>query len=266
MTNRYLLTCLLLSFGAHAALLVMWPPPKLTPVTPVEISFIQLSSPSPVAVKSEESKPATRKMTTAPKSNPVEPSPVKQKLAPTPEPPSLEQILKKPEPLLPAEAEEVPKSVEGAAPQLLPAEVERAAPRSKIKEHVVVSPAGQAATTVIAVGDGYAGPLVGDSVSATGKADSSFVAAAPAYAKNPPPPYPRMARKRGLEGDVVLLVLVSDLGKVLNVEVESSSGHQVLDRAALQSVRKWRFHPASREGVCLQAEVRVPVRFRLVSG
>lgn len=90
-------------------------------------------------------------------------------------------------------------------------------------------------------------------------------AASPA-AGNPVPEYPWLARRRGIEGEVVLSVEVLPSGEPERVRVESSSGHRVLDRAALESVRRWRFEPALRGGRAVPEVVRVPVRFELRRG
>ncbi|RMD68336.1 MAG: energy transducer TonB, partial [Gammaproteobacteria bacterium] len=80
---------------------------------------------------------------------------------------------------------------------------------------------------------------------------------------NPKPRYPRLARRRGLEGEVLLEVKVGSAGLPLRVRVVRSSGHPVLDRAALEAVSRWRFAPARRGGIPVTATTRIPVRFRL---
>ncbi|NVJ92913.1 MAG: energy transducer TonB [Methylocystaceae bacterium] len=87
----------------------------------------------------------------------------------------------------------------------------------------------------------------------------------PAYLKNPPPPYPKKAKSRRQEGIVELRVWVSEKGSVLRLQLFKTSGHPMLDRAALTTVEKWRFLPAKRNGVAVQSEVIVPIRFNLKS-
>ena len=87
----------------------------------------------------------------------------------------------------------------------------------------------------------------------------------PAYRYTPAPRYPMLARERGLEGVVVLTVLVRPDGRVEDARVASSSGAAVLDEAALAAVRTWLFAPATRGGRPVESIVEVPVKFALRS-
>lgn len=80
---------------------------------------------------------------------------------------------------------------------------------------------------------------------------------------NPLPRYPLMARRRGLEGRVVLRVRVGPEGSVRAVAVAESSRHAVLDEAAVAALKHWRFEPARRAGIPVAAAVDVPITFRL---
>ena len=55
------------------------------------------------------------------------------------------------------------------------------------------------------------------------------------------PEYPEAARLAGVSGRVVLRLAIGRRGRVEDVELIESSGHPLLDRAALRSVRLWRF-------------------------
>lgn len=57
----------------------------------------------------------------------------------------------------------------------------------------------------------------------------------------PTPHYPRLARMRGLEGEVVIQLAVNSKGVPVKTELVHSSGHAVLDQAALEGLKKWRF-------------------------
>jgi len=84
-------------------------------------------------------------------------------------------------------------------------------------------------------------------------------------AGNPRPRYPKSARRRGIEGRVVLVVRVGSDGTPSSVKVGTSSGHDSLDRAALEAVENWRFQPATRAGVPVPGTVEVPITFRLLA-
>jgi protein TonB len=68
------------------------------------------------------------------------------------------------------------------------------------------------------------------------------------WAGNTAPPYPAMARRLGEEGEVRLDVHVGPDGSVLEVRLKKSSGSALLDRTAIETVKKWRFSPAAVEG------------------
>lgn len=88
-------------------------------------------------------------------------------------------------------------------------------------------------------------------------------ASKPLYDLNPPPKYPRAAYRRNYQGTVKLDVRVTVDGSAAEVRIAQSSGYAILDRCALNTVRKWRFSPARRGGRPFEMWVEVPVRFEL---
>jgi protein TonB len=68
------------------------------------------------------------------------------------------------------------------------------------------------------------------------------------WSGNEPPGYPAMARRLGDQGEVRLDVHVSSDGKVLEVRLSQSSGSKLLDQTAIETVKKWRFVPATVDG------------------
>ena len=83
------------------------------------------------------------------------------------------------------------------------------------------------------------------------------------YARCPAPPFPDEARKAKISGTVLLLVEVDENGRPSSIAVRRSSGHEVLDAAALRAVRTWRFDPARLGGKPVGARLEIPVRFVL---
>jgi len=87
--------------------------------------------------------------------------------------------------------------------------------------------------------------------------------AVPLYRINPAPKYPKLARRRGYQGTVVLEVLVDRDGRVGDLRVSKSSEYKILDRAAMASVKGWAFVPGMRGDQKVEMWVRVPIRFQL---
>jgi protein TonB len=83
------------------------------------------------------------------------------------------------------------------------------------------------------------------------------------YLRNPAPDYPVAAQKRGLEGQVVLKVHVLASGQPDSVTVAKTSGHQILDEAALKAVTQWAFAPARRGQTAIDGWVQVPLNFKI---
>ena len=75
--------------------------------------------------------------------------------------------------------------------------------------------------------------------------------------------YPLVARRMGIQGRVVLNVEVLAEGVSGQISVAQSSGHEMLDRAALESVKTWRFVPARRGGMPFTKWFKVPIAFSL---
>jgi periplasmic protein TonB len=69
------------------------------------------------------------------------------------------------------------------------------------------------------------------------------------------------ARLATLEGVVVLAVLVRSDGSAGDVRVRTTSGDQALDAAAVRAAETWRFRPATRDGVPVEAWAIIPVRY-----
>jgi protein TonB len=76
------------------------------------------------------------------------------------------------------------------------------------------------------------------------------------------PDYTEEARRRGVEGDVELEIVVRADGSVGNVKVIRGLGSG-LDQRAADAVRQWRFSPAKRFGTPVDVMVEVAVEFKL---
>ncbi len=79
----------------------------------------------------------------------------------------------------------------------------------------------------------------------------------------PPPRYPHESRRKREQGTVLLAVLLSTDGTVIDVRVARSSGHARLDEAARSAVRRWRWSPTIRGGTAVQIRGTVEIPFVL---
>ncbi|MCT7944899.1 energy transducer TonB [Shewanella septentrionalis] len=87
--------------------------------------------------------------------------------------------------------------------------------------------------------------------------------AKPLFATAPPQPtYPRIARKKGLEGTATIEVMFNELGEQLALTLVKSSGFSLLDQAAIAAVENWQF-AAPTPRLASHYKVRVPIRFAL---
>nr|WP_275666698.1 energy transducer TonB [Vibrio tubiashii] len=77
------------------------------------------------------------------------------------------------------------------------------------------------------------------------------------------PKYPRLARKRGIEGIALYEIWLDEDGKQVKQVLISSSGTDMLDKSALTAIKKWRFSPHSVDGQKMAHRVQIPVRFKL---
>jgi len=77
------------------------------------------------------------------------------------------------------------------------------------------------------------------------------------------PVYPFRARKKGLEGDVVLEVAVSGTGKPVSCVVINSSGFEDLDKAAEESIMASLFYPGTVGGESTVSSLKITIRFQL---
>ena len=83
------------------------------------------------------------------------------------------------------------------------------------------------------------------------------------YLQNPKPVYPPASKRLGEQGKVIVRVLIGVDGNAQDAEVKTSSGYERLDRAALETVRKWRYVPGKRAGVPEAMWFDVPIHFVL---
>ena len=78
-----------------------------------------------------------------------------------------------------------------------------------------------------------------------------------------PPVYPRIAKEEGWEGIVLVRVLVQTSGLPGQITIQKSSGHEILDEAAIEAIRQWRFTPAMDGNFPIKKYLQIPLNFGL---
>lgn len=85
----------------------------------------------------------------------------------------------------------------------------------------------------------------------------------PRAMEQPAMTYPAEAKRRGVEGYVLLSVLIDRDGQVERVRVLESEPAGVFDDVASSSIRRWRFRPAEYQGREVKVWARQKIRFDL---
>ena len=76
-----------------------------------------------------------------------------------------------------------------------------------------------------------------------------------------PPLYPSNARSAGIEGTVVLEVLIDEEGHVQDITVKK--GPPLLARAAIDAVKQWRYQPCLLDDSPVRVTTQISISFRL---
>tara|TARA_R110001599_G_scaffold291390_1_gene494922 strand:- start:1819 stop:2682 length:864 start_codon:yes stop_codon:yes gene_type:complete len=224
-----------------------------TPMTPPEEVVKAVQPPPPPPRQAPRIKPvvttpyAARKIAVVPEVSPsrvqtAEKAPAKAVPLPKAKPPEakITEVAAKP----------VEKIVAKPIPKAMKPPEQRPVP--EIAKKPVTEPVLEPAKKLVAVA-----PAVGQN---EGEDDSTVIHKA-RYRHQVPPSYPRRALDLGQQGTVTLHAEVLPSGDPRELKIAKSSGHRLLDMAALAAVKKWKFEPTSVNGSAIVSWVRVPVNF-----
>lgn len=77
------------------------------------------------------------------------------------------------------------------------------------------------------------------------------------------PRYPKVAERNGLEGIVILKVLINEQGVVVQTKITEVRGFRGFGGAAVQAVRQWRFRPAMIKETPVSVWCTQEIRFEI---
>lgn len=83
----------------------------------------------------------------------------------------------------------------------------------------------------------------------------------PKLIKRVAPKYPDIARKAGIEAMVVINFIVDEKGLPTNIKV--IKGHPMLNEAAIEAIKKYKFEPGYQRDKPVKVKWQIPIRFRL---
>ena len=75
--------------------------------------------------------------------------------------------------------------------------------------------------------------------------------------------YPPWAKSHGLKGTVKMKIHISANGEALDVTVITSSGHEILDEAAVEMMKNAKFAPARRGDKPIESTPTISYKFTL---
>jgi len=78
-----------------------------------------------------------------------------------------------------------------------------------------------------------------------------------------PPQYPFLAKRDGIEGRVVLRIVVDSEGNAKEAEVDSAEPEGIFEEAALKVVERYKFRPAMKGGKPVNCIVKLPISFTM---
>ncbi|MDR1010986.1 MAG: energy transducer TonB [Opitutaceae bacterium] len=84
----------------------------------------------------------------------------------------------------------------------------------------------------------------------------------PSVVRRDDPVYPRAMEKSGLVGEVVMKFVVDKNGNVTNPVVVRSN-NPGFEKAAIESVLKWKFKPGMKDGAPVDTSMQIPITFEL---
>ena len=94
--------------------------------------------------------------------------------------------------------------------------------------------------------------------------DGKSLKFSPIFTKHIMPTYPEYARRRGLEGFVILQFIVDINGRVVEPSVQQANPQGYFETAAIRAIKQWRFSPGRNDkGTPVPCRLQMRIDFRL---
>lgn len=257
--RRY--TCAaIISFGAHAALVSQFDEQKAfampvgTQASTISLQFVK--APSASALKKSQIQPTE---STNLKSS-SEPKPPTTKAA---QPVANKKPVTKPKSVTKPLPVKKKKSIDKQTVVKKEIEKKPVSKRSVVKEPSITKPQPKAKVEPVIEKEltAQASPA---SSAKQGVSEKPILIEQPSFLAPPTKPrYPRLAQRRGIEGTAMYEIWLDENGQQIKQNLLSSSGASMLDQAALEAIKKWKFSPRKINGTSIAHRVQVPIRFKL---
>jgi periplasmic protein TonB len=211
-----------------------------------------------------------------------EPPPILVSILPAPPPPPPPPLASAPSEARAEKPVEVPVEIQPKPESIRPDSIKRPQETKKPKPRNLPTPPPARPAEAPGVSGGVVGGSEGGTVGGTlggvdggklggvvgGQGDApvpaSQVAVPPVLLSDVRPKYPPIARARGVEGLVVVEVIIDHEGHVESDSVQVKQSASAFDAAATEAVRQWRFRPArNAAGRTVRVILEVPIRFQL---
>ncbi|PML09252.1 hypothetical protein BCT86_06445 [Vibrio breoganii] len=222
----------------------------------VSIQFVSLAQPEKQAEKKEvEPKPIPPQPAAPKPAAPKEPTPEKREAKKeAPEKPKLKK--ETPKPVTKPKKVVKKKSTPATPIELRPAKTAVGEPEKPIEPTPKEAPVEDKAETETET------PQTASTNAAT--ASKPKMVEKPTFSAKPTPvSYPRLAQKHGWQGSTLVEIWIDEDGEQIKQTVVNSSGHKLLDEAALNAVSEWQFQRRNEQGQRIAYRVQVPINFQL---
>ena len=75
------------------------------------------------------------------------------------------------------------------------------------------------------------------------------------------PKYPKEAREKGIQGDVILQATIDTKGNITNLKVVQ--GDPILAAASIEAVKQWKYRPYILNGKPVEVDTTIKIQFHM---